>query len=166
MEQSIAMQKSIARTNLRSKIAFTTICVGAYILSVCGVSVPEGLAYHFTYFAFHANIFHLALNLLVLWSVKRNKIESVKAYLICVAASWMPMYVDGQTLGLSGFLFAMFGLMWGKVNKPMLAIKTAAPIIIVTMLLPNVNGLLHLYSYVMGYLLSCLTSVLYRHYRA
>lgn len=80
--------------------------------------------------------------------------EWIKAFLISFVASYLPMYVSEPTVGLSGFLFAVFGLMWGKTNRLYDATKTAAPIIIVSMLLPHVNGLLHLYAFALGYLMN------------
>lgn len=143
--------------NVRVKAAITAITlaftffrlyIGADATLNCG-----GILLHLLYPFLHANIFHLAVNLIVLWSI-RNKMEWIKASLISFVASYLPMYVSEPTVGLSGFLFAVFGLMWGKANRLYDATKTAAPIIIVSMLLPHVNGLLHLYAFALGYLMN------------
>lgn len=74
----------------------------------------------------------------------------IPAYLIAVAASFLPMYVDCPTAGMSGLLFAMFGIMWGRIDRLGGALKAGLPTIIITMLVPGINGLLHLYCYLLG----------------
>lgn len=64
--------------------------------------------------------------------------------------------VDGNTVGLSGFLFASFGLMWGKTGMVALSVKTVLPFIVLTIILPQTNGMLHLYCFVLGFLLEYL----------
>lgn len=108
---------------------------------------------HVLYSFCHANVFHLAINLAVLWNI-RNQIPVGKALAVAVAASFLPMYASGPTMGLSGFLFSAFGTMWGKTGRWADAAKKALPFILCTMLLPNVNGLLHLYTFVTGYILA------------
>lgn len=87
---------------------------------------------------------------MVLWSI-RNKIRLIQALAIAVVASFLPMYVNAPTMGLSGFLFASFGIMWGKTGRWLDAAKKAMPFILCTMVIPNVNGLLHLYAFILGY---------------
>ena len=72
--------------------------------------------------------------------------------IIAFAASFLPMYVNEPTMGLSGFLFASFGIMWGKTGRWLDATKKAMPLILFMMLLPNVNGTLHLYTFLIGFL--------------
>lgn len=91
-------------------------------------------------------------NLFVLWSI-RNKMNVIAAYVIAVAASWMPMFSDTPTVGLSGLLFALFGIMWGETGLLWKCVKTGVPVIIIMMLFPNVNGLLHLYCYMAGFII-------------
>lgn len=70
---------------------------------------------------------------------------------IALVASTLPMYVSEPTMGLSGFLFASFGQMWGKTGRWLDATKKAMPLILFMMLLPNVNGILHLYTFWIGF---------------
>lgn len=111
----------------------------------------SGLIPRLTYSFCHTNVWHMACNLFVLWGIK-NKLSVIPAYMIAVAASWLPMWVDKPTAGMSGMLFAMFGLMWGQTGLAWRCAKTGLPVILVMMLLPNVNGLLHLYCYTAGYI--------------
>lgn len=132
-----------------AKLVFSILCL------VCvpwHIGFYEGCPWqnHLIYSFFHANIFHLAINLIVLWSI-RNKLQPLQALAIAIFASYLPMYVSEPTMGLSGFLFASFGLMWGKTGRWLDAIKKAMPFIGCTMLLPNVNGLLHLYAFCIGF---------------
>lgn len=86
---------------------------------------------------------------MVLWMIK-NKMAVAPAFIIAVIASYLPMYGSSPTVGMSGMLFAMFGIMWGKINKRKEALRAGLPTIIITMLIPGVNGLLHLYCYLLG----------------
>lgn len=108
------------------------------------------LVNHAAYTFCHTNVFHLAINLTALWSIK-NKIDIIPSLLIAIAASFLPMYVSAPTMGMSGFLFAAFGLMWGKTGRMKDAAKTVMPFIVTTMIFPNINGLLHLYCFWTGY---------------
>lgn len=100
----------------------------------------------------HANIFHFIINVSVLFSLQ-NKIRVFQSYIISVLASFLPMYVQEPTVGLSAFLFSSMGQMWGRTGRWKDAIKKAGPFILFTMLLDNVNGCLHLYCFVIGYLM-------------
>lgn len=104
---------------------------------------------HVIYNFFHANIFHLIINLMVLWGIK-NKLRPHIAIPIAVVSSFLPMYVSEPTMGLSGYIFAELGLMWGNTEHWKGAIRKVLPVIIITMLIPNINGLLHLYAFFIG----------------
>lgn len=99
----------------------------------------------------HVNMWHLLCNLAVLWTV-RNRINVIAAYSIAFVASFFPMYVSCPTSGMSGLLFAMFGIMWGEAGRAKAALRTGFPTIALTFILPQVNGLLHLYCYAVGIL--------------
>lgn len=64
--------------------------------------------------------------------------------------------VYDNTVGLSGFLFASFGLMWGKTGMLVRAMKTVLPFIVLTIALPQTNGMLHMYCFVLGFVLEYL----------
>lgn len=132
-------------------------CISLYPLHI---GFYKGCAWyaHALYNICHVNIFHLLVNLLVLWSIK-NKIRPMSSLLIAVFASFLPMYVEEPTMGLSGFLFASFGQMWGRLGKPLDAMKAALPFILFTMLLHNVNGVLHLWCFTLGYIYMMLVKV-------
>lgn len=139
---------------MKTKLLLTVLSVLMLSYNVDGgVGSGSGLTSHFTYTFCHANVWHLACNLFVLWSI-RNRMATMSAYVIAVAASWLPMWADKPTVGMSGMLFAMFGIMWGRTGMKWKCAKAGLPVILVMMLIPNVNGLLHLYCYVIGYVIS------------
>ena len=135
-------------------------CIGGYFLHT---GFYDGCPWwnHLVYSFCHANVFHLCINMMVLWSI-RNKIPLAEALGVAVVASFLPMYVDGATMGLSGFLFAAFGTMWGRTGRWKDAFVKAMPFIVCTMIVPNVNGLLHLYAFWLGYMVGFLRNVFHK----
>lgn len=150
MEYNTIIRKCSA--NLPDKFMLTALCVMLYFWHV-GFTADSPWQTHVMFHFCHANVFHLAINLMVLWQIQ-NRIPVVEALLVSFLASYLPMYVTAPTMGLSGFLFAAFGIMWGRVGRPLEASRAALPFIIITMLFPDVNGLLHLYAFILGYVFS------------
>lgn len=152
------------RRNIRTKVTMTLLCTLTYCFHHL-LGVGEGFAGdsdvlpHLTYTFLHANVWHLFCNLLVLWSI-RSRIESVGSFVIAFAASWLPMYVVGPTVGLSGWLFAAFGIMWGRAGRLAECLRIGLPFIVLTMLLPNVNGTLHLYCYLTGFVYGAVAEII------
>lgn len=138
--------------NALDKSLLTLLCVVFYFAHI-GFAPDSPWQAHALFHFSHVNVFHLIINLWVLWQIQ-NRIPVVEALLIAFLASYLPMYVSEPTMGLSGFLFAAFGIMWGKTGRVVEAMKVALPFIIITMLLNNVNGLLHLYAFVLGFVSS------------
>lgn len=143
--------------DLATRLVITIACIAlfpAHSGFYSGCSLDERIVYSFC----HANLFHLAINLMVLWSIK-GKLTFMLPFAISVLASFMPMSSGGVTMGLSGFLFAYFGMEWGKI-RGRYALKIYKPLllILITMLIPNVNGMLHLYTFVIGCVFSYLKS--------
>lgn len=138
--------------NWPTKLAISLLCIGGCFLHV---GFYEGCPwwYRIGYSFCHANVFHLGVNLLVLWSI-RNRIAAAESLTVAAIGSLLPMYVGEPTMGLSGFLFAAFGWMWGKTGMWKEAFKRALPVIGCTMIVPNVNGLLHLYCFTLGCFIS------------
>lgn len=157
MEKNIITQTFFR--NLGDKIIITVLCIAFYTLHI-GFDSNSDVTTHVTYNFNHVNVFHLIVNLMVLWQIK-NKIDISGALLVAFVASYLPMYVTEPTMGLSGFLFAAFGIMWGKTGEFKKAMKAGLPFIIITMLLPNVNGLLHLYCYLIGYVIGTIYNRLF-----
>lgn len=109
------------------------------------------LVHHF----FHANIFHLAVNCLSVWSLFRKHVRYsiaplVFAYLIGTA-SWFCTSAD--VVGFSNILFALIGLRspslrhsWWKQPSVILFLAITA----LMALLPQVSAITHIVSFVLG----------------
>lgn len=134
----------------KGKFLLSVICVLACGCHI-GFSAGSSLLVHIMAQFCHANIFHLAVNLMVLWNI-RGRISYGLSMLVAVVSSFLPMFVFGPTMGLSGFLFAAFGIMWGRSRLVWKAYVKAGPLILITMLIPNVNGIFHLYAFSIGIL--------------
>ena len=150
--EKITGKWTFVRRNFRTKLVLSIICL---VLCTCHVGFYPGCPWqnHILYSFFHVNGFHLAVNLLVLWQIK-NDMKPVTSLAVASVASLLPMYVSQPTMGLSGFLFSSFGLIWGRTGRWKEALKKAMPFIICTMAVPNINGLLHFYCFVLGYIVS------------
>lgn len=80
------------------------------------------VASHVLYMVSHANFWHLAGNLFVLWMIP-NRLYLLEAVIIAFVTSWWPGVgsiwdvISGEpiaaTVGFSGVLFAIFGIKWG-----------------------------------------------------
>lgn len=138
--------------NDKIKVILTVICLFSYQYHIGFYEecpILNRLAYSFC----HANIWHLAINIFVLWSIQ-GKLYVIAPLAIAIYASTLPMCVTEPTMGLSGFLFAWFGIAWGRAKKPWQGMKAILPYILITMLISNVNGLLHLYTFLLGLVFS------------
>lgn len=136
----------------KTKITIIAISVLYFLLMPkVGYTANSDILTHFGYVFSHGNIFHLMSNMIFL-CILRNKMPLVPCYLIAVLASFIPSPVNGITMGFSGFLFAYVSMEWGAVRRVKDAIKCVLPFCIVTMWLPNVNGFIHLYCAVLGFL--------------
>ena len=137
---------------VKKKLLLTTLSIFVSLLHNTGMGfrADDNLIPHLTYSFQHANLFHMLANLFVLWGI-RQRMNVTSGYLIAVAASYLPMFTDKSTVGLSGLLFAMFGIMWGERGDVKGFLKAGMPVILIMMVLPGINGLLHLYCYLIGF---------------
>lgn len=113
------------------------------------------LVHHF----FHANIFHLAVNCLSIWTLFRKGytygiMPLVWAYLIA-SVSWFCTSAD--VVGFSNILFALIGLrtpalnnQWWKQPSVILFLAITA----LMALLPQVSAITHIVSFVLGCLVA------------
>lgn len=119
---------------------------------------------NFLYPLSHANIWHLAANILCLWML-RCPTHIFATYLIAVLCSFLPSFsiydciVQGgfaalsePTYGFSGILFAMVGISWGKIHRLRDMIVRNKWYLIIPAFLPHVNFLIHIYCLLAGYL--------------
>ena len=124
---------------------------------------------HLLYPLSHANIFHLAVNIICLWMLHHCPMHIVATYLIAVVCSFLPSFpiydciVEGSfntlpTMGFSGVLFAMVGISWGRVHRFRDMLWLNKWYIIIPAFLPHVNLLIHVYCLLAGYLYGRLTT--------
>lgn len=125
-------------------------------------NVPE----HFGYLVSHANVWHLAGNLFVLWimSTPLYLLPSLIAAVLCSFLPAIGIWPLGMTVGFSGVLFAIAGIKWGvycrhsyeyssKKGKDAAFgfVTKVLPFALVGALIPNINWCLHLYCLLAGF---------------
>ena len=156
---------------LKEKLLVTLILVAWYIWmpQVGFTAGMEGRA-HITYLLCHANIWHLAGNVFVLWMM-RGKLHLLPAILVAILSTFLPVFgsvwdgllFDGQTMGFSGVLFAIAGVQWGRLEWSKNTehdrfivrwsfFSKAVPWAFVFVLIPHINWSLHLYCMILGYI--------------
>lgn len=146
------------------KITIVGILVTMQLLFGCPAFLHQNngcisLVHHF----FHANIFHLAVNCLSLWTLFRKDIKYsitplVYAYLIATA-SWFCTSAD--VVGFSNIIFALIGLRtpslrhaWWKQPAVILFLAITA----LMAFLPQVSAVTHIVSFALG----CIVAGAYR----
>jgi membrane associated rhomboid family serine protease len=110
---------------------------------------------HFTYMFFHGNIFHLAGNCYALYYIIKNirhnvTMQLIYAYVCSVGASYL-CYVDLPTLGFSSILFVLTGLNMYIFKQNKFSVVVFSLVVTIGFLLENVNALLHVVCFIMGY---------------
>ena len=135
-----------------------------------GVATYGEVMQHLLYMVSHANVWHLAGNLFVLW-IWRGRLHVVPSLLTAFVCSWFPslpgvweVFSAGEplstvTVGFSGVLFAMAGIRWGEYCRltpfRRSAIEAfcmkALPFALLGMVIPHVNWCIHLYCIVAGF---------------
>lgn len=158
---------------MRLKVIITILLTVPYLLGFkIGYTRDSGLTEHLLFPFSHANIFHLACNLLAIWAIKWRTANIFPSIVIGFAASYMPTLSDypQPTMGASGIIFAAIGIIWGgyftreyfknwvERNVEVLADNMRKFFLFVVLpmsimlFLPNVNFALHLYALYLGML--------------
>lgn len=133
-------------------IAVALLCLcfqasGARFAYTAGSGVWEHLFYGFC----HANVFHLALNLMALFQFKPRVKTCVIGYVASVVASFVPFAsLDVPTLGLSGFVMACYARRYYAFRlKPWRIILAN----VVLAFVPFYNWRIHLLSFFIAYII-------------
>lgn len=146
------------------RIILTGILVTATLLFGCPEYLHQrdiwvALTYHF----FHANLFHLATNVLAIWMVFRRGVRYRKTPLLlayaCAVVSWC--LTSHPVVGISNIMFAYLGLKTPSFRDPWWRQSTAITFIAVTVgmaFLPNVSAVTHLGAFALG----CLSAFIIR----
>ena len=113
----------------------------------CWEISPNNILYPFS----HANIWHLAANIVCLWMIP-CELHLVVSFLLAVLCSILPCFVSEATMGFSGVLFAIVGISWGKANRFKDMIWKNKWFLIVPVFIPHINAFIHIYCMISGYL--------------
>lgn len=134
--------------------------------SLFGYHSESDLISHFIYPFFHANIFHLLGNLLGIYFIARHIKSIIVSYFIAVIASFIA-YSSMPTIGFSGVLYAFIGLSGLLFNKNVSKVTIAIMLIyvLIGLLLPTINGFLHITCLVLGCLFFLIKKKLYGYIR-
>lgn len=146
------------------KVTVIGILVAAQVTFGCPVFLHYdnaciSLVHHF----FHANMFHLAVNCLSLWTLFRKGMKYgiwplVAAYIIGTA-SWFCTSAD--VVGFSNIIFALLGLRTPSLASAWWKQSSVIVFLVITALmalLPQVSAVTHIVSFALG----CLASGAYR----
>ena len=115
-----------------------------------GFSTHSGLKDHLLYHFCHANVFHLAANLLALYAFRPRIYTCIVAYTCAVLVSYIPIIIyDTPTMGLSAFLFAAYSrkFYFHHLNPSRLILLQLAFAFI-----PGINWMIHIAAFISGYL--------------
>lgn len=141
---------------MKQKVVLTVILIASWV--TMPDTLPDWLQ-PLIYPLQHANIFHLAANIICLWMMS-CRLNIHITYPIAVLAAVIPSpslseiiynIPHEQTMGFSGVLFAIAGMAWGKTGQLKRMVKSNIPIILITAFIPHVNALIHLYCLLMAY---------------
>lgn len=124
-----------------------------------GVSTPNTLEKRLFFAYFHANFFHAILNIFCLLQLafyyRVSWLNFLAAYVISCTT---PSALIDNTLGASGIIFALLGIYTLKMARSWVILLYVAIMSGLTAFIGNVNTWLHVYCYVIGLLLSCITT--------
>lgn len=98
----------------------------------------------------HANIWHLAANIVCLWMLP-CPLHIFTTFVCAVLCSFLPCFVSEPTMGFSGVLFAIVGISWGRVHRFRDMLWRNKWFLIIPALLPHVNFMIHIYCLLAGY---------------
>lgn len=145
-----------------SNIRITLVGVLVVVLLVCGC--PEYLhckepwlavAHHF----YHANIFHLAVNSLSLWTLfragQRYSLGTLIVAFLIGSASWF--FTSADVIGFSNIIFAIIGLRTPSLRHAWWRHPSVILFLAITALmafLPQVSAVTHIVSFVFGCIVS------------
>ena len=137
---------------VRIRAIVTLILTVSFLLQHLLSPFREGLGVGFL-FLFHANIFHLAANVLCLFLLKirlRLPITLAISFVCSYLPQWSPWGTE-PILGFSGVLFAAVGIAWGRAHQFRRMCRYCLLPTIIYGLFPHVALTFHLYTLLLGY---------------
>lgn len=142
--------------HIKAKHILAVIVTTCYfILPQTGYGENTSFATHLLFPLCHGNIFHLCGNMLCLLLIK-GPLFLIPATIINFISSYLPIFgFYGPikcTMGISGVLFAIVGIKYGKYGTFKNMSKQCLPCTIGMAVLPHINWCIHLYCLFFGYL--------------
>ena len=131
------------------KYSLAKVLISLFLV-MCWLCLPQfsfpdgGNIGHCLYPLSHANIFHLAANVLCLWMIPCG-LHLTTAYVVAVVCSFLPCFLGESTYGFSGVLFAIVGMSWGRVRRFREMLWKNKWWLVIPMFIPHVNALLHIW---------------------
>lgn len=136
-----------------AKLVVSIVLVVWYFAMPQYVFPDDRIIGHCLYWLSHANVWHLAANILCLWMIP-CELHLLFAIIAAVLCSFLPCFMPEATCGFSGVLFAIVGMSWGRVHRFKDMLWRNKWFLIIPIFLPHVNALLHVYCMVAGYCLA------------
>lgn len=147
------MEKRTAR-NIVLAVSAAVICL-LLVNDVEAFAIFDGCAFRnrFLYHFFHVSAIHCLMNVWCLLAVAFTFNIAVSDIVVAfVCASFTPIMWDEPTVGLSGICFVLLGRFSYLVEHKVYYHSYMAAFILLGMLIPSVNGIIHLYCYIAGLL--------------
>ena len=142
-------------------VSVIVITLSAFNIDVdkVGICVDSSVYARLFYSFFHASIFHALANswcllsLVFMYDVPMWKL--VLAYIISVtfpvnSISCIDTALYVPTVGLSAICFAVMGLLAFSVKRKLYFMIWVSVFVCIGLVLPKVNGIIHLYCYIVG----------------
>lgn len=149
-------------------IAVVVICLSLYNIEdwhSVGIYADCELRGRAIYPFFHANILHALLNawcllsLVFIYDIKIGRLLLAYIIAVTIPITALSSIVGGMvspTVGLSGIVFALFGTISFEVVRKWYYQAWMISYLAIGFLFPNTNAWLHLYCYLVGFLVSLL----------
>lgn len=154
MQNDVRQAKQIVVFIILSIILLTVFILSHNHQSDYGYYKGSSFVLHIIYPFFHANIIHLAGNIFALYFACKHIKQLFYAYIISVLSSFIA-YSPLPTIGLSGVIYAFVGLLGFLPNKNISkgAKGLFLSYIVIGLIVPSLNGVLHLCCVVIGSIL-------------
>ena len=134
-----------------AKVIASVVLVVSYFAMPRFAFPGGGILGHVLYPLSHANIWHLAANIVCLWMIPCG-LHLLSAYLVAVLRSFLPSFLVESTCGFSGVLFAIVGMSWGRVRRFKDMLWKNKWWLVIPIFIPHVNALLHIWCLFGGFL--------------
>lgn len=148
----VQQKKEILITALVA-VALTVVQLCITTPGIYGIAEHSREANRLFYNFVHGSWLHLGINLYCLYSIVRYMKPTAIAYIVALLiAMSVPLKIlsDTPTVGMSGFLFALMGLMTGYTEQPHITFGYLLAFIIFGMFFAQAATAVHLYCLIVG----------------